>query len=77
MTRRYNPRSILTSLSESLTLVTMLGLPLASAAALAGPLMADAEPVRLPTVVVTAKSAAAAPEAIRLPLVVVTAKRSS
>ncbi len=78
MNTRYAPRSVLAPLSDLLTLGTMAGLTLISAAALAGPMLERAEPVRLPTVVVTAKSTpAATAEPVRLPTVVVIAKRSS
>lgn len=75
MIKRYDTRSVLEALSDGLTLAVMVGLTAASAAAYAfGPADDEprAEPVRLPTVVVTAKRSADIP---RLPLVVVSAKR--
>ncbi|MFN4116033.1 MAG: hypothetical protein ACK4F7_05960 [Inhella sp.] len=76
MTARNTPRSILSPLSDVLTFATMAGLAVASAAAIASPLVERPEPLRLPTVVVTAKSSVSA-EPVRLPMVVVTAKRST
>jgi hypothetical protein len=74
--RNTAPRSILSPLNDVLTFATMAGLAIASTVALASPLVERPEPLRLPTVVVTAKSTASA-EPVRLPMVVVTAKRSS
>lgn len=76
MTARTAPRSLLSPLNDVLTFVTMAGLTIASTVAMASPLVERPEPLRLPTVVVTAKSTVSA-EPVRLPLVVVTAKRSS
>lgn len=76
MSKRYNPRSVLETFSEGLTFAVMVGLTVASAAAYAyGPASDEpqAAPVRLPTVVVTAKRAPA--DIPRLPLVVVSARR--
>ena len=80
MTAKFNTRDTLNTASEIMTFVVMAGLTLASAATFAfAPMspardVAEAEPIRLPLVVVTAKKAT---EPVRLPLVVVTAKRSS
>lgn len=76
MTARNTPRSILSPLNDVLTFATMAGLAIASTVALASPLVERPEPLRLPTVVVTAKPSTSA-EPVRLPMVVVTAKRSS
>lgn len=76
MTARTAPRSLLSPLNDVLTFVTMAGLAIASTVAMASPLVERPEPLRLPTVVVTAKSTVSA-DPVRLPLVVVTAKRSS
>lgn len=83
MVKPFNTHPVLQAFSEGLNLVVMAGLTLASAAVLAippGPRAADsvprAEPILLPTVVVTANSSNAA-SVPRLPTVVVTAKRSA
>jgi hypothetical protein len=66
----------LNSISEVFTFIAMAGLTVASAAAIAFPVL-DSEPVvRLPTVVVTAKPSHST-EPVRLPTVVVVGKRSS
>lgn len=70
-------RPVLNAIGEGLHLVVMAGLTLASAAVLAlppGPRAVEAEPIVLPTVVVTATPTQAA-SVPRLPTVVVTAKR--
>ncbi|WP_374659039.1 hypothetical protein [Inhella sp.] len=74
-TRRYNPRPAIDLLNNWLSPVTMAGLAIASAAALAD-IRAEpaAEVVRLPLVVVSAKQAA---EPVRLPTVVVTRRAAS
>lgn len=74
MSKSFNTRPILNTLTEGLTLVTMVGLTFASAAALAAAPMQMVEPVihQLPTVVVTAKKAVVH----QLPTVFITAQRS-
>ena len=75
MSKTFDARPVLDRVTDALTLVVMAGLTVASAAAYAfGPgLEAEAEPQRLPLVVVTAKKAA---EPVMLPQVVVTARRA-
>ena len=78
--RYTDSRPSLQRLSDALTLAVMAALTVASAAVMASVLPQPAEPLRLPMVVVTAKSSAqtAAQTAAtpRLPLVVVQARRS-
>lgn len=69
----FNTRPALTLLGDALTLFTMAGLTVASAAVIAHALPEPAPLPQLPTVVVTAK-AAALPQ---LPTVVVVAKRAT
>ncbi|MBB5205812.1 hypothetical protein HNQ51_003139 [Inhella inkyongensis] len=72
----FNTRPVLTSVSEALTLITMAGLTLASAAVLAAtPAPASVDPVihQLPTVEIVGQKAVIH----QLPLVIVTAKRST
>lgn len=79
MIKPLNTRPVLNAFGDGLHLVVMAGLTLASAAVLAiphGPRAVEAEPIVLPTVVVTAKPSAAT-SVPRLPTVVVTAKRSA
>lgn len=82
MTAKFDTREVLNTASDVMTFVVMAGLTVASAATFAfAPMspardlqLADAEPVRLPTIVVTAKRTA---EPVRLPTVVVIGKRST
>jgi hypothetical protein len=79
MVKPFNTHPVLQAFSEGLNFVVMAGLTLASAAVLAipaGPRAPSAEPILLPTVVVTAKSSSAS-TVPRLPTVIVTAKRSA
>ncbi len=80
MSKSFNTNAVLQVFSEGMTFFVMAGLTAASAATLAfAPghrAVASADPIVLPTVVVTAKSSKAA-ERIVLPTVVVTAKRSA
>ncbi|WP_326539330.1 hypothetical protein [Pseudorhodoferax sp.] len=78
--RYTDSRPSLQRLSDALTLAVMAALTVASAAVMASVLPEPAEPLRLPTVVVTARSSAqTAAQTVatpRLPLVVVQARRS-
>ena len=70
MSKRFNTRPVLNTITEGLTLIAMAGLTFASAATLATPTVDVPQVVhQLPTVEITVKKH-------QLPTVIVTAKRS-
>lgn len=74
MSKRFDTRPVLNTLSEGLTLITMVGLTFASAAALATAPVELETPVihQLPAVEIVGKKAVVH----QLPTVVITAQRS-